>query len=748
MFQPTTAHEDEEPFNWYDDRWPHLMHNELLQQYCTMQRTPPWKFHEVPLDRIDVVEAGLVGCVDMKKLLMMAPKFAYRVLSYLAPNGTASVSCRVPETSTQEEYEDYANRKGFPKRLVLDQWRTRVIHHLSEESGLFEQLHEHTKLCMQRETKFTSGEIASIFLVEKPGTATLPDGSNCRMRVITDARRANARCKDSATFEMPPLDAILQVISDVSHGADGQQAKEYYAISADLRHWFFQLKLPNRLKPLFMFQTADGGTFVPTALPMGWRLAPIIAQFATWSLLLGKHKGSFAENMGIEDEAALRGAAAAPAWVPLWGDIECTVLVGAIFVVIDNIFIVCRDKNLIKKWKTRLQGTCDEVNATLKKAEGEEDPLKIVTLRRESLSSAICDESVEFMGIEFEYARWRTVGKRERSLDPLNEKMTKRELCSLLGEVHWDLRVRRQPALSHGPILLLHKLATPKTNDNETWDSATELRPEERSTLEAAVVEARTRPWCQRLAAWNSKGGIIRRFAVDASLEKPTDTSAGLRKIGIVDMDLGGSPSTCLWYQAEHEDPYIGVAELRAAVGAVSAIMVPAKLNMSKVSTTAAAASCEEKKERDDDSNSDVRLILIAGDSLCAKGWIERGYSDRGDARELLSELRERLGSVTRMMYIYVPSKMNVADGPSRWNIEDKRELRRLHNWTIGIPGDKDEAEFAEQYKATKSILDGMEAVGCAIAFKQGRQVAKSKVTRRGDMSADMGNQPSAPESY
>lgn len=703
----------------YDEQSSEYYYSELLQQYFAVKRIPTWNKSEIELDRIDHVSKDVVCRVIMERLLSMAPNFAAKVLKYLASNGAAKGNYRVPEMSTQQEYDECVLRRGAPRNGVLDPWRTKVVKCLLRESNLFTFLEPEIVATMRNETNLKNAETASIFLVEKPGTATLPDGSDCMMRVITDARRANARCKDSATFEMPTLDAILQMVSNISHGADDRG--EYYAISADLRHWFFQLELPDRLKPLFTCIATDGGRYVPTALPMGWKLAPIIAQNATWSLLLGKDRGNFPVNMGIEDEAKLRGSETAPAWVPLWEDAEesssSTRLVGAIFVVIDNIFIVCSDYELICKWQERLRRTTDYVNAKLK---GDDNPLKIATLRRESSTAEnLPSESVEFMGINFEYRRWNTVEKRERIIDPRATDLTKRKLCSLLGEAHWDLRVRRIAALELGPFLELHQLAMPNISAGETWDSPVTLKDgSQRDVLINIIEDARKHLFCERQSPWNPKGGIIKRFAVDASLEVPSDSSRGLRQLGIVDMDSEGSPSICKWYSADHEDDYIGVAELRAAVKAVKDAMVG--------------------------GDDQVCLVLMAGDSLCAKGWIERGYSKRLEARELLSELRSHLGSSTRLMYVYVPSEDNVADGPSRWSKEECSRLRRWKGWIIGATQKmltKD--TFADRYEATKKILDEIQVLGCAVALKQGRQFVKSKVIRRRvpTTSADRNNE-------
>ena len=66
-----------------------------------------------------------------------------------------------------------------------------------------------------------------------------------------------------------------------------------------------------------------------------------------------------------------------------------------------------------------------------------------------------------------------------------------------------------------------------------------------------------------------------------------------------------------------------------------------------------------------------VSAVLVATDSLCAKGWVKRMYSERPAAQKLLMELDELLkqnknGKAIRISCIYVHTTNNIADIPSR----------------------------------------------------------------------------------
>lgn len=106
------------------------------------------------------------------------------------------------------------------------------------------------------------------------------------------------------------------------------------------------------------------------------------------------------------------------------------------------------------------------------------------------------------------------------------------------------------------------------------------------------------------------------------------------------------------WRKWKDSYDYIGVAELEAIV-----------------------LACEDAIKQ----YPDVTLIIIITDSLCAKGWVERLFSDREDARQLLKRLQRILdgsatGTAIRLSCIYIPSANNLSDIPSR-------EERELWNW-------------------------------------------------------------------
>ena len=71
----------------------------------------------------------------------------------------------------------------------------------------------------------------------------------------------------------------------------------------------------------------------------------------------------------------------------------------------------------------------------------------------------------------------------------------------------------------------------------------------------------------------------------------------------------------------------------------------------------------------------EVSMIIIATDSLCAKGWVERMYSDRPYARFLLRRLRDLpshgASGPVRLVCVYLLSEHNLSDVPSRIDVDE-----------------------------------------------------------------------------
>ena len=154
-----------------------------------------------------------------------------------------------------------------------------------------------------------------------------------------------------------------------------------------------------------------------------------------------------------------------------------------------------------------------------------------------------------------------------------------------------------------------------------------------------------------------------------------------------------GADAPLHWEKQPHDYEYIGEAELAAIVAAVRH-----------------AASLW--------GGEPLSLIIVATDSLVARGWVERGYSSRPVARDLLAELTALLADYTRISCHYVRSDDNVADDPSRTALDDS------------APG----AIVPRRLAATLGVLRGALASTIRLATETGRSaVAGRRRPRLGD---------------
>lgn len=154
--------------------------------------------------------------------------------------------------------------------------------------------------------------------------------------------------------------------------------KKFYVINLDLRHWFFQMKLPKRYRPYLgikvpgRMSATDFYYLFPYALPMGWLLAPFIAQCMTWGLVLSRprtsydQKGasfkSFTRDADLDQHGYMRSLSFTtrpPTWIPLLGG-------GGIFVFLDNILIITPRLETANFWFEKMVYDCEDFKAHLK----------------------------------------------------------------------------------------------------------------------------------------------------------------------------------------------------------------------------------------------------------------------------------------------------------------------------------------------------------------------------------------------
>lgn len=591
--------------------------------------------------RIDTVDKKTVACVDMQAVTGKGcPGCCRAAIGLIHPVDSQQQALNLVDAAT---YAKRTERRGVPASVKtadarLDKDISKVIEKLATDSGLFTELTAEERTRLETHARHVNPDFrlcdAGAFTVEKASdvkdevAAQLPkDCSRRALRMILDARPANAWMSVNTSYPIFPLRTLQQVTSNVMHRAKNAGDKPFYIINSDLRHWYHELPLPERLRLLFQLKLHSGMTYVPRALPMGWSPSCRVAQAVTWALLLGvDHSGGVPENPHHLRFQNAMSSSDLPEWMPFkHGD-------GGIFVMLDNVFVITSDKTIADYWEARMKR-----RAAFFKAEFKTSAANPTGVRVETVGPDVADSGKpQFLGIQFGYDSWRVIDKTyDDTIDPTDSRWagSSRRLLSFLGQILWDLRVRDQPLRRHRQFLDLYRVAHPADND---WDGeVTTMTAEQFAHLKEMLDVARERRSRLALPAWEMDGSphAVSWWATDAAGERLVAVSCPGASVGNAWI---GKPNP-------YETGDIAIAELEAIGIAVEAAL------------------------RADKTHRTLKLIVVATDSMCAKGWIERGCAENPKAHAVLCRILDALESANvRIMCPYIHTDSNIADVPTR----------------------------------------------------------------------------------
>ena len=292
---------------------------------------------------------------------------------------------------------------------------------------------------------------AGAFFVIKPGN--LAKGKPPSLRMILDARSGNhviSMGDRPHPFSLFTLEALVQVISNLA-------GKTWWAVNADLRHWFHQIPLPERWRAYFVLH---GTNLAPRSVPMGCIFGPYVGNGCTWGMLFAQQKcnsdaapeglrasrAAFADKAGLDVDLFERlwaDDAELPPWVPLVGG-------GGIFVILDNIFVATPNRKLAIWWAQRIEAQTRRFNALLKletDADGNALPLEAEEL------SPTNNHEVTFLGVKWSCNSRRldvSPDDRLQGVDPATGAWhgTYRDVAQNLGKLWWWARVSSFPPTS------------------------------------------------------------------------------------------------------------------------------------------------------------------------------------------------------------------------------------------------------------------------------------------------------------
>jgi hypothetical protein len=497
----------------------------------------------------------------------------------------------------------------------------------------------------------------------------VPKSDGKLLRMICDGREANSMWNTDAfpSYTLPTIESIRQVIANVASQAQSKR-EPFYVASTDWRNAFFQVPLPRRLRRYCVHKLGRHDFVWPTTLPMGLKISPFIMSALSWATVLYTRDGKLLPGIDASTLSLPRDSSDVndpawqtfPTWVPLTGG-------GGIFVIIDNIFVVSPDRDVVErilgniidnayKWQLAFK-----LKRFTRSATGYQGYFPKDAESRAALRSTVFSECFHVMdrdnaeGAVFCGVRWFYDGYRldapddsERAaLDPFlsagHWKSTYRQLMSFMGLVAWHRRVLFEDPL-HDPLgALLHELhrrAVPSTPAcKQAWKEVVEVREPQ---LLGALRQAWSDRWCATKCAYHAQNAdyawrlLLATDASSGSGDRPGFLSA------VVMDEFGGVLRTMRWpfprgFSASSPIAHLELAAIMHGVGLCQLLM----------------------KHRG------RGLVTLACDNQNCLAWLgaRRHFGDM--VSRMLLGLRERLKG-TRLFGVYVRSASNVADPYSR----------------------------------------------------------------------------------
>ena len=325
--------------------------------------------------------------------------------------------------------------------------------------------------------RYGAVRFASLFTVPK---------SNKLNRVVCNGKPGNAVLNPPPYFRFfSPWDIVSRLIA----------LGTFSAFTLDLKAWFYRIPMSQSMARFYA--VAPGGPYQRfTCVPMGASIAPAIGQCATWALILYRERDD-EDDLGVQVEKSS---------IPAIADIvRQGVVVGHIFVCLDNIAVVTKDPELTKLWRARLDRNAKALGVFPFKDEG-----------RNQWTQA----EFHYIGIHFANGKWRHDDDRvarwvERyGADVDRGRWMGPTIQRVVGVLVWDCRLRNRNTRRLRGAFLTQRNALSETSPSPpSTEQAAELASLWKDLLanEWQEVEAWEWPVMAKL------GAPSRVFVTDAS---------------------------------------------------------------------------------------------------------------------------------------------------------------------------------------------------------------------------------------
>ncbi len=666
-------------------RWNRRVPNVAKKKVRGRRPTSSNLSEESVTDQIDEIGDDLVAQLKLPELHQAVKttghtKFLKTALSWMTANGS------VPLCTDKAKQSEYLIKKrinlddaGRPIAPRITPRVSKAIRHLKDTCGLF---------------RFAVGKKSA--LQAKAG-AFFVMKQNGKLRVIIDGRVGNSYFdKSKAKFGLFTLETVRQVIDNLSSTSSDGVQEDWFAVNLDLRHWFHQIPLQEKYKIYFGLELTDQDQKTakaaqdffadffayPVAVPMGWIMAPFIAQCCTLALLLADDTK---ENRTLKQHAdvdivilqKISEGELPPTWIPFKSG-------GGIFVLLDNILIVTPKREVADFWKQRIAESTSSYHAIIKFGNNEHITEKEAILKalneqcyfhmKPQYSAGEKEAQFTFLGVDWRYNSHKiSVGDDETKTLPGYDTAAKkfasrRDVASILGKLMWHRRVHRTryydgSAVSKAIMEVYSKL-TPDANSS--WNDSITLAEEDVKGLEQG--------WKLRLQqTWSAAKPLSDRYDASKTVWAAAD-AAGSSKIAaaVYLPNVHNCPALCKRL-GEFPPKCKEVADFSAHGVSVEAALYDRKLEIAEAELEAIWRIVQKYAAT-------KQLIIIATDNMNAKNWCENGHSKRPFVLETLKKIDEALGSHCRLYLVYINTTDNVADCPTRNGAKKVLEVERLRN--------------------------------------------------------------------
>ena len=318
--------------------------------------------------------------------------------------------------------------------------------------------------------------VAALFLVKK---SVNRESGKVLARVVYSSKKSNKQFKRPPGFKLPSLARIFKCMAAF---------KDPHFVTLDFRHFFYQIPLPNCVRPLFSVRR-DGQTWEHVVFPMGFTWSPFVGQSITMATLLEARSRWAMKNNWSQHQPQVPQESI-PEVIEFYDDEGIAAFAMGWY---DNVIIIAKDEKTRQEVAVELEAVLMQANIIVKGSDEEATLASAQALPRWSGWSFTKNE-VEYIGIQFKSSdhkvSWRHIqSNREDWEEQINEwsEDSARNVASAVGILLWDLRVKNIPLSALVEELGIMSAVGSAMKGWKSWDSLVALDPAKRDALKEKV---------------------------------------------------------------------------------------------------------------------------------------------------------------------------------------------------------------------------------------------------------------------